>query len=75
MLSTVTVRATENRLPSGNAAAWSAMRHLGCPFAQSLAAAWELGSVEQKSRIDGAFADLLAHYAEIAPDALIEVQL
>lgn len=75
MIPTFTVRATEHRFPPGNEPAWSAMRHLGSPFAQTLAAAWELGTVEQKSRIEGAFPELLAHYADIAPDAMIEVKL
>lgn len=69
------VRALETSLPSGSGPAWSTMRHLGSPFAQALAGAWELGTVEQRTRLETAFSDLVAHYADIALDALIEVKL
>jgi hypothetical protein len=70
-----TVVATQAALPDGTAPAWSAMRHLGSPFARMLAAAWELGTVEQRECLERAFPDLVAQYARIAPEAVIDVKL
>lgn len=75
MLGYRTIIATRVVLPDGTAPAWSTMRHLGSPFAQALASAWQLGNEDERSRLEGAFSELVAHYQQIAPDAVIDVPL
>jgi hypothetical protein len=75
MLGYRTIIATQAQLPSGTAPAWRAMRHLGSPFAQMLAGAWELGNAEQRQRLEQAFPELVDEYARIAPDAQIGVPI
>lgn len=75
MLGHRTILATHAVLPEGTAAAWSTMRYLGSPFAQMLAGAWQLGSLDQRERLEVAFPELVAQYAQIAPEALIDVRL
>lgn len=75
MLGHRTVIATQTVLPDGTAPAWNTMRHLGSPFAQTLAGAWQLGSTDQRERLERAFPELVAQYAQIAPEAVIDVRL